>query len=77
MNERGAVPFVIDALEIDDKLVGIMFSEGEYFGAKEGDDVIRYDRWRFVLEIGVVDAELGVEPVDLVGDELAGDEALS
>ena len=45
-----------------------MFGEGEDFGAKEGNDVVRDDGRRFILEIGVVDAEVGVEPVDLVGD---------
>lgn len=31
---------------------------------------------RFILEIGIIDSEVGVEPVDFAGDELLGNEAL-
>lgn len=68
MNESSTGPFVVQTLKVDDKLGGVVFGEGEDLGAKEGDDVIRDDGWRFVLEVGVVDAEVGVEPVDLVSD---------
>lgn len=77
VNKSSAVSFLVDALEINDKLGRVMFGEREHLGAKEGDDVIRDDGWRFVLEVGVVDAEVQVEPVDLVGGELAGDETLA
>lgn len=53
-----------------------MLGVGEHFGAEEGDDVVGDDGGGFVGEIGVVDAEVIVEPVDLVLDEFAGDEAL-
>lgn len=43
---------------------------------EERDDVIRDDTSGFVLEVGVVDAEVGVEPVDLASDELAWNEPL-
>lgn len=76
MDKGGAISFLVDALKIDDKLGGVVFGEREHFGAKERDDVIGYHRGRFVLEIRVVDAELRVEPVDLVGDQLARDETL-
>lgn len=76
VNKGGAVSFLVDALKIDDKLGRVVLCEREDFGAKEGHDVIGDDGGGFDLEIRVVDAEVGVEPVDLVGDELAGDEAL-
>jgi hypothetical protein len=38
--------------------------------------MIRYDLPRFILEVGVVDAEVGVEPLHLVGDEFAWDKPL-
>jgi hypothetical protein len=36
------------------------------FSSEECKDMIRYHGWGFVLKVGVVDAELRVEPVDLV-----------
>lgn len=76
MNKSSAISFVVDSLEIDNKLGRVVLGEGKHFGAKEGDDVIGYDRGRLILKVRVVDAELGVEPVDFVGDQLAGDKAL-
>jgi hypothetical protein len=37
-----------------------------------GDDLLR-----LVLEIGVVDAKMGVEPVDFIFDKVLGNESLS
>lgn len=76
MNKSSAVSFLVDSLEVDDQLVRVVLGVGEHFGAEEGDDVIGYDGRGFVLEIRVVDAEVGVEPVDLVGDQFARDETL-
>lgn len=53
-----------------------MLGEGENLCAKEGEYMIRDDRHGFILEIRVVDAQVGVKPVDLVGNELSGNEAL-
>ena len=38
--------------------------------------MIGYDFSRFIQKICVVDAEVGVEPPDLIGDELVGYKAL-
>lgn len=76
MNKGGAVALVIDSLEIDDQLARIMLGVREDFGTKEGEDVIRYHRDGLVLEVRVVDAKVGIEPFDLVGNELARNETL-
>jgi hypothetical protein len=76
VNKSSAISFLVDSFKIDNKLGGVVFGEREHFGAKERNDVIGYHRGRFILEIRVVDAELRVEPVDLVGHQLARDETL-
>jgi hypothetical protein len=53
-----------------------MFSISQNLCSKQGYDMIRYDFPRFILEVGVVDAEVGVEPPHLVGDEFAWDKPL-
>jgi hypothetical protein len=45
-------------------------------GSKERNNVVRDDFARFALEIGIVDAELGVKPVHFVRNELAGNKSL-
>lgn len=76
MDEGRAVALLIDALEIDHELVGIVFGVCEDLGAEEAEDVIRDYIAGLVLEVGVVDAEVGVEPVDLASNELAWNEPL-
>jgi hypothetical protein len=67
---------LVDLLQVDDKFCRIMLGVGENLCAEEGDDMIR-DNWDgFVAEISIVDAQLGVEPVDFICDELSGDETL-
>ena len=48
----------------------------EYFRSEEANDMIRDDLNRFVSEVGVIDSEVSVEPLDLVCDELPRDEPL-
>jgi hypothetical protein len=38
--------------------------------------MIRYDLSRFVLEVGVVDTQAGVKPLNFVGNEVAWDKTL-
>ena len=76
MNESRAISFVVYPLEVNHKLIGIMLSISKNFGTEERDDMIRDDLWGFVLEIGIIYTEMGVEPVDLVGDELSRYETL-
>ncbi len=54
-----------------------MLRVGQYLGAEEGDDMVRYHLTRFILEVSVVDTEVRVEPVDFANDEFARNKALS
>ena len=76
VDERRAISVLIDLLEVDHELRGVVFGVREYLGAEEGDNMVRDDLDGLGLEIGIVDAKMAVEPVDLVRDELAGNEAL-
>lgn len=76
VNECRTVLVIIDLLKVDNELAGIVLSICEDFGAKEGDDMIDDDLARFVGEVCVVDAETGVEPVNLTANKFLRDEAL-
>lgn len=76
MDESRALALFVYSLEVDDKAARIMLGEREDLGAKEGHNVVGDDVARLRLEVGVVDAQAVVEPVHLVGDKFAGDEAL-
>lgn len=76
MDKSRPISFLVDLLKVDDELIEVVLSVGEHLGAKERDDVIRYNRGRFVLKVGVIDAELRVEPVDFVYDQFARNETL-
>ena len=39
--------------------------------------MVRYDLSRFILKVGVVDAEVGVEPLDLIGDKFTRNKSLN
>lgn len=54
----------------------VSFRIRKYFCTKQGDDVIADDLSAFIMEIGIVDTEVGVEPVDFSGDQFRWDEAL-
>lgn len=74
MNEDGVV--LIDFLQVDDELGRIMLGVGENLCTEESDDMIRDHLGGFIAEVSVVNAQLRVEPVDLVRDEFSRDEAL-
>lgn len=74
MDEDGVI--LIDFLQVDDELCRIMLGVCENLCTEESDDMIRDDLGRFAAEVSVVDAQLRVEPVDFVRDELSWDEAL-
>ena len=76
VDEGGALARVVDPLKVDDERARVVLGVSEDLGAEEGDDVVRDDLDGLGLEIGIVDAKMAVEPVDLVRDELAGNEAL-
>jgi hypothetical protein len=48
----------------------------ENLSAKEGDDMVRDDLDRLIPEVGVIDAKVGIKPLNFVRDELARDESL-
>ena len=56
MNKRSAVPILIDTFKIDDECARIMLRVCEYFGSKEGKDMIRDNCRRLEGEVGVIDA---------------------
>lgn len=76
MDESGAISFGVNLFEIDDELGRVMLSIRKHFGAKEGDDMVRNDLDGLVAEVGVIDTEVAVKPLDLVHYELAGNETL-
>ena len=76
MNERRAIALLIDFLQVNNELTRIMLRICQDLGSKQGNDMVRDDLARFILEVGVVNAEIGVKPVDFACDELAGNEAL-
>ena len=76
MDERGAISFGVDLFEVDDEFGRVMLGICKHFGAKEGDDMIRDDLDGLVAEIGVINAEVGVKPVDFIRYKLAGNETL-
>ncbi len=76
MDKSGPSALFVNLLEIDDELVGVVLGVSEDLGTKEGDDVLADHIARFALKVRVVDAQMRVEPVDLVGDQLGRYESL-
>ena len=60
----------LDALELDLETGHVVLCEGDDLGAKERDDVVTDLVDGLGGKVGVVDAELVVEPGDLAGREL-------
>ena len=76
MDKCSAIPILIDLFQVNDKLRRIMFGISQNFCSKQGYDMVRYDLSRFILEVGVVDAGVGIEPSHFVSDEFAWDKTL-
>ena len=62
MNERGAIAFLVNLFQVNNEGGRIMFGVGQDFCSEQGYDMVRYDLPRLILEVGVVYAEVGVEP---------------
>jgi hypothetical protein len=77
VNKSCSISILVDLLEVDDELIEVVLRECNNLGTKERDDVIRYHRGGFILKVGIINAELKVEPVNLVLDQLARNESLS
>lgn len=76
MNECRPLSLVVNSLQINDKVGRIALGIRYDFRSEEGYDMVGYDLTRFLLEIGVVDAEVEVEPVNFACNEIAGYKAL-
>lgn len=76
VDERGAISIGVDLFELDDKFGWIMLGICQYFGAKEGDNMVRDDLDGLIPEVGVIDTEVRVKPLDLIHYELVGNETL-
>lgn len=77
MNESCAVPLFVNLLEVDYKLVRVMFGIREDFGPEQSDNMVRDYLPRFILKVGIVYAEVRVKPIDFIGNELARNESLT
>lgn len=64
-----------DLLEVDHELLWVVLGESKELCRVECEHVVGDDLWGLGQEVGVVDAEVVVEPVDLTVDELGGEEA--
>jgi hypothetical protein len=53
-----------------------MLSISEDLSAKEGNDMVRDDLDRLIPKVGVIDAKVGIKPLNFVRDELARYESL-
>jgi hypothetical protein len=76
VDECGAISIGVDLFEVDNEFGRVMLGIRKHFGAKEGNDMVRDDLDGLVAEVGVIDTEVGVKPLDLVRYELAGNETL-
>ncbi len=74
MNERRAI--FVNLLQVDDELARVVLRVRKDLGSKQSNDVITDDLTSLILEISIVDAEVGVEPVDFVGNQFRRNEAL-
>jgi glycine cleavage system aminomethyltransferase T len=67
---------VVNSLQINDKFSRIALGVRYDFRSEEGYNMVGYDLTRFLLEIGVVDAEVEVKPVNFARNEIVGYKAL-
>lgn len=77
MDERRAISIGVDLFELNDEFGWIMLGICQYFGAKKGDNMVRDDLDGLIPEVGVIDTEVRVEPLDLIRYELVGNETLA
>lgn len=76
MDEGGGVAALVDVLEIDYELRGVVLGVREHLGAVKRDNVVGDDLDGLCREVLIVDTEVRVEPVDFICDKFAWDEAL-
>lgn len=76
VNESRTVALRINSLKVDHKLGRIVLGVRKYFSAVECNDMIRDDLHSLGGKVGIVDAKVTVEPVDLVGYEFTRNKTL-
>lgn len=76
MNKSRTLPLLVDLLEIDDQRVRVVFCVCHNLGSEERNDMVADNFRSLTGEIGVIYPEMRIEPVDFVGDQLAGNKAL-
>jgi len=76
MNKGRAVSALINPLKVDNESGWVVLREGHYLSAKEGDNMVRDDLARFILEVGIIDTEVRVEPIDFPSNKFARNETL-
>lgn len=77
MDKSRPVSLLIDLLEINDEFARVVLGVCKYLCTEQSNDMVAdHVDIGFILEIRIIDSEVGVEPVDFAGDELLGDEAL-
>jgi len=76
MNKGRAVPALINPLKVDDEGRWVVLREGHYLSAKEGNNMVRDDLARFILEVGIIDTEVRVEPIDFPSNKFTRNETL-
>lgn len=74
MDERCAL--VVELLEVNHELGWVVLCVREHLRAEKRNDVVTDDVDGLGLEVGIIDTEMGVEPVHFVGNEFAWDETL-
>jgi len=76
MNKGRAVPALINPLKVDNEGRWVVLREGHYLSAKEGNNMVRDDLARFILEVGIIDTEVRVEPIDFPSNKFMRNETL-
>jgi len=71
------IDWLLDLLEVDLELLHVLLGVCDYFGAIESNDVVADLVGRFIGGVGVIDAELVVEPGNLEWYEFGWYEALA
>ena len=77
MDEGGTRAISIYLLKFDEELGGVMLCVCKNLCTVKRDDMVRDDVDRLILEVGVVDAKIVVEPLYFVRDEVTWNESLT
>ena len=76
MDKGCAFTIVVDVLEIDYELGGVVLGVCKDLGSVERNDVVGDDLNRLRGEVCIVDAQMGIEPINFICNKLARNETL-